>query len=482
MTSIIKSILLSALSLSSSLVNAQSPGHATEQKIDSLFAEYTSESPGVAVVVVRGGQIIFQKGYGMANLEYKVPVTPQTVFNIASVSKQFTAFAIYLLEKQGKISFEDDIRKYIPELPQYEKPIRIRHLLAHTSGMRDQAAILALAGWQMDDLVTTEQILKIMSKQEALNFKTGTAFGYSNTGYTLLAEAIKRITGLSFSDFTQATIFKPLGMTNSIFYEDFHEVLNKHRAYSYEKINGEFVKRELLAANVGPSNLMTTVEDMAKWVNNFYHPIVGDAELIRNFNKISSLDNNKPVIWAARPGDTIFHAKGQLQYKHNGLKVMSHGGHDAAFRAVMTRFPENNLAIITLSNNEHYQMTGKVWPIAELYLKDQFIEQKLPVSNTINQSNDPHKPEVYNSRLKDFEGNYRSEELTTEYNIQIRNGKLIMTHQRLSDIELTSTGKDKFSGKNTFDFEMKFLRTVQKVTGFEISNFGAKEIKFVKKK
>ncbi|MEO5995509.1 MAG: hypothetical protein ABIN89_02340 [Chitinophagaceae bacterium] len=150
---------------------------------------------------------------------------------------------------------------------------------------------------------------------------------------------------------------------------------------------------------------MTTAEDLAKWSNNFSTPIIGDAELIRNFNKISSLDNNELVIWAASPGDTTYHAKGQLQYKYKGLKVMSHGRHAGAFRAVLTRFPENNLAIITLSNNEHYQMTGKVLPIADLFLQEQLIEKKVPFNKVLNQSNDPHKTEDYNNRLTDYEGN-----------------------------------------------------------------------------
>ncbi|SKC84303.1 serine hydrolase domain-containing protein [Ohtaekwangia koreensis] len=455
---------------------AQFPDQWIEKKIDSLFSEYNSETAGVAVVVVKDGKIVFKKGYGMANLEYDIPVTTQTPMHIGSVSKQFTAFSVYLLERQGKISFEDDIRKYIPELPDYGSPIRIKHLLAHTSGLRDQWAIHALAGWHEEDVITTEQILKLASIQKELNFKTGTAFGYCNTGYTLLAEAVSRITGQSFSDFTRANIFEPLGMTNSLFYDDYHKTI-KNRAYSYQLKDGKFTKMEQSHSNVGPSNLLTTAEDLAKWVNNFDNPIVGDQALIKAFNEISVLDNNEPVVWAMSQEDTIYHAKGQLRRKHKGLPVISHGGHVAGYRAVLMRFPENNLAVITLSNNEHYTMLGKVTPLIDLYLQDKFIE--VPnVITTQSASKTPAEPEKYSNRLTDFEGAYQSDELTTVYRFKIIKDTLIMTHPRLSDMELSPIGKDKFSGVNTFAFELEFIRKGKEVTRFKISNFGAKNVKF----
>lgn len=471
-------LILFFLLVKTSLCFTQTVNENVERKMDSLFSEYNSTTAGVALAVVKDGEITFEKGYGMANLEYDVPITPKTVFHVASVSKQFTAFSVYLLEKQGKISFEDDIRKYIPELPDYRNPIKIKHLLAHTSGLRDQWAILTLAGWQLEDVITTEQILKLASKQKELNFETGTAFGYCNTGYTLLAETIERITGQSFAEFTKTNIFGPLGMKNTQFYDDFQKVL-KYRAYSYEIKDEQFIKRELNYSNVGPTSLMTTVEDLAKWTSNFQNPKVGDAQLLKEFNKMSLLDNNKPVVWASIPNDTTYHAKGQLLWKYKGLQVISHGGHDAGFRAVMTRFPENGLSIIALSNNEHFQMLGKVLPIADWYLKDQFVETTV-IENLENQNSDKKEKENYSNTLTDFVGKYKSDELTTQYKIKVRDEKLIMTHQRLNDIELTMIRKDKFSGINTFGFEMDFLRTGRKITGFEISNFGAKRVRFNK--
>jgi len=209
------------------------------------------------------------------------------------------------------------VRKYIPELPQYTKPIKIKHLLAHTSGLKDQWALLTLAGWEMEDIITTEQIIKLVSRQKELNFETGAQFGYSNTGYTLLAEIVSRVSGESFSAFTKKHIFIPLGMSNTLFNDDYHQVI-KNREHSYELAEGKFEERRLNYTTVGATSLLTTVEDLALWINNFENPVVGDKQLVEAFNKISKHDNGQPVIWSARPNDTIYHAKGQLHWSIKG--------------------------------------------------------------------------------------------------------------------------------------------------------------------
>jgi CubicO group peptidase (beta-lactamase class C family) len=445
-----------------------------DKKMDSLFAHYNTHTPGVSLVVVKDGKTVFKRSYGSADLEHGIANTPQTVFQIASVSKQFTAFAIYLLEKQGKLSFEDDIRRYIPELPTYGKPIKIRHLLAHTSGVRDLAATLTLAGWHIEDVMTTEQILKVITRQKELNFEPGTAFGYSNTGYTLLAQIVESVTKQSFTDYTSKNIFEPLQMTNTRFYNDYHTII-KNRAHSYEKSDGQYIKKELLVADAGPSNLHTTAEDMAKWANNFDHPVIGDAQLIAAFNEASVLDNNKPVIWAASENDTTFHAKGQVRWQYRGISIISHGGHTAGFRAWLARFPEHNLSIIALSNDEHYDILGTGLKIVEFYLNDQFTE---PVVNNPPPVVTTTKPDIYTVNLRDFVGHYYSDELVTGYTVKLSNDKLIMTHSRLSDIELTRIGDSKFTGINSFKFELEFIRSEKKITGYNISNFGAKNVKF----
>ncbi|MGB8194214.1 MAG: serine hydrolase domain-containing protein, partial [Chitinophagaceae bacterium] len=446
------------------------------KKIDSILSEYDSLKPGLAIAIVKDGKIDFKKGYGLANLEYDIPITPETKFHIASVSKQFTAFSIYLLKKEGKISLEDDVRKYIPELPEYGKTIKIKNLLAHTSGLRDQWALLTLAGWQMEDIITTEQILKTVFSQRGLNFEPDSQVGYSNTGYTLLAEIVSRVSGKSFPDFTRDNIFVPLGMNNTVFKDDFHNVV-KNSAHSYELVKGKFEERRLNYSTAGATSLTTTVEDLAKWVLNFEKPVVGDRELIKEFSEISKHDNGNYVISSARPNDTTYHAKGQLHWKHKGISVISHGGHDAGFRAVLMRFPEKNLAIITLSNNEHYQMLGKVLPIADLYLKGSIITE----AATQPTNAQAQKKEPFSNQLTDYIGSYYSQEISTEYKIKVTDTKLIMTHSRLGDIELTPVGTDKFSGRNSFLFELQFERKSNTITGFTISNYGVKNLRFARK-
>ena len=448
-----------------------------ETQIDSLFAEYSGHTAGVAVAVVQDGKTVFQKGYGLANLEYNLPINTNTPFNVGSVSKQFTAFAIYLLQEEGKISLEDDIRKYVPELPQYNKIIKIKHLLAHTSGLKDQWALLTLAGWRLDDVITENQILKLISRQKKLNFETGTRFMYSNTGYTLLALITERVSGKRFATYCRENIFAPLKMDNTQFYDDYNKLI-ENRAYSYEKVEGNFDKRKRNYLTVGPTSLFTTVEDLAKWVSNFHTAIVGNPQLIENFNKISYLDDNTPAVWAHTPEQDLYHAKGQLSYDYKGLKVLSHGGHDAGFRSVLTRFPEKEFAVITLSNNEHYTMVERSYPLAELFLKDELRETLKKVIPTTNQNKLEEKP--YFNQFNTYEGIYYNEELATQYQVKLKDGHLLIMHPRLDDISLEEIGKNKFEGINSFTFELEFFERNNRIESFYISNFGAKNMQFVK--
>lgn len=453
------------------------------KRVDSLFASYNAQTPGVAVAIVKDGKVVFQKGYGMADLDHDIPITPQTVFNIASVSKQFTAFAIYLLASEGRISLEDDVRKYITELPDYGTAIKVKHLLGHTSGLRDQAAIMSLAGNRSGDVSTTEQHLKLIVRQRSLNFTPGTAFGYCNTGYTLLAEIIQRVTGQSFAAYTEEKIFRPLGMTSTQFYDNYEKVV-KNKAESYELIDGNYYHQPLNTSNVGPGNLLTTVEDLTKWVLNFENPVVGTPALMKAFNEASYLDNGqKAVLRIAGDRDTIFHAKGQNLWNNNGIDMLTHGGHAAAFRTFMGRLPSERLAIIALSNDEHNERLNARWQIADFYIKDRQKEaQPSPAAPTPSTA----KPNVtYPDNLKDFTGEYYSDELSTSYKFTLQGNVLIMTHLKLNDIELKRVGENKFSGSGpeTFVFEMQFPRNEKgAVTGFRISNFGVKDLTFVKVK
>lgn len=446
-----------------------------EAQIDKLFSAYNAKTPGVAVAVVKDGNVVFSKGYGAANLEYDVPITTKTVFNIASVSKQFTAFAIYILEKQGKLSLEDDAGKYIPEMPDYEKIIRIKHLLAHTSGVKDQAALMSLAGWREGDITKMQDVLRLLSRQKELNFEPGNRYLYSNSGYILLAEIVERASGQTFAEFTKKNIFEPLEMNDTQFYDDYERVV-KNRADSYELENGVYKKKILSNSVDGAGNLYTTVEDMAKWALNFENPKAGDAELVKKFNEPSLLNNGEKVIYARFGDDVGYHAKGQIHWNYRGTKQISHGGHAAAFRSSFWRFPEQNLAIIAFSNDEDFEQVKNITTIANLYLRNLQPNSNTPTAAATS------KPIVKSSAdLKDYEGRFFNDELESAYDAKVINGKLRLSHIRHGDIELVNAEKDKFTGRIGFPADLEFVRDKNaKVVEMRISNWGAKNVRFKK--
>src|SRR5687768_6729798 len=245
------------------------PGQAVpdeERRVDSLFAEFTrGVSPGAAVAVVRDGKTILAKGYGMASLEHRVPITPSTVFDVASVSKQFAGLAVAMLVAEGRVKLTDDIRKYIPELSDVGHTVTIDHLLHHTSGYRDWPGTLSLAGWRYDDIISFDQIRTFAYNQRTLNFVPGAEYTYSNTGYNLLAEMVARVSGKTFRQFTEERFFRPLGMTSSHFHDDHAQVV-ANRATGYARrpdSSYSSVTNNLMA--LGSSSLYSTVEDLAKW-------------------------------------------------------------------------------------------------------------------------------------------------------------------------------------------------------------------------
>jgi CubicO group peptidase (beta-lactamase class C family) len=335
------------------------------EQVDEVFSPWdNNNTPGAAVAIVKNGSIIYKKGYGLANLEYDIPISTSSIFHIASISKQFTVFSILLLEKQGKLSLEDDIRKYIPEVPYFGKTITLRHLASHTSGLRDQWSLLEMAGWRMDDVITKEHILKLVSKQKELNFNPGDEYSYCNTGFTLLAEVVSRISEMSFAEFTKANIFEPLKMSHTLFYDD-HEKVVKNRAYSYFVDNTGTKKSILNYANVGATSLLTTVEDLSLWLTNFSNIKIGDSTIINKMNKLAVLNN----------GETFGGALGQFVGQYKGLNEIQHGGADAGYRSYLTRFPDENFSVIVLSNSAELNASSTAHKVVDIYLKDKLEKE-----------------------------------------------------------------------------------------------------------
>jgi len=270
-------------------------------------------------------------------------------------------------------------------------------------------------------------------------------------------------------------------MSSTQFYDN-HERIVKNKAESYELDKGVYHHKMSNVTNVGPSNLLTTVEDLSKWALNFENPVVGNSQLIKAFNEPSYLDNGKKVVLRVIAGDTIYHAKGQNVSLYKGVTMLGYGGHTAAFRTYLGRFPDQHLSIIQLSNDEDNERLGGRWGMADFYIKDKLQEKSEP--RGVGPPNTGPKPTVKHSMsVKEFEGEYYSDELNTSYTFQVRENQLIMTHIRLSDIVLNRIGENRFSGSGdqTFAFEIEFLKSkTGTVTEFVISNFGVRNLKFVK--
>lgn len=347
------------------------PGGSPEADIDALFAEWDRpDSPGAAVAVLMGSEVVFAKGYGSAQLEYGIPITPTTVFHVASVSKQFTAFAVALLASEGRLSLDDDIRQHLPEIPDFGKTITIRHLIHHTSGLRDQWEALAMAGWRLDDVITRDHILRMVRNQRGLNFAPGERHLYCNTGYTLLGEIVARVTGTAFRDWTKEHIFDPLGMVHTHVH-DSHESIVPNRAYSYGPQGDQGFRKSVLSyANAGATSLFTTVEDLLRWARNFLDPVLGGQAVMEQMQELGELNSGRKIPYAFGLGIR----------NHRGLRMVSHGGADAGFRSWLGIFPEQGFAVVVLSNLGSMSPNRLGLQVAELYLEEEM--RPLPESKT----------------------------------------------------------------------------------------------------
>lgn len=333
-----------------------------EAKVDALFQKMdTTVSPGCALSVIRDHKIVYERGYGMADLDHNIPITPTSVFHVASMSKQFTAASILLLAQDGKLSLDDPVRNYIPELPDFGTLITIRELMHHTSGLRDQWELLGLSGWRYShDLITDADVLYVVSHQRELNFPPNTQFLYSNTGYTLLAQIVARVSGQSFRKFTTQRIFAPLGMKNTHFRDDFQEIV-KNMAYGYGGSGDTYRLSVTNFDTVGATSLLTTVEDLALWDENFYNPRVGGTSLVQQQQERGKLND----------GTELDYASGLAIGKYRGLKTVGHSGADGGYRSDMIRFPDQHLSVACLCNLASANPSDLAKKVSEVYLSSE---------------------------------------------------------------------------------------------------------------
>jgi CubicO group peptidase (beta-lactamase class C family) len=390
--------------------------------VDEVFEDLAAPgSPGCALGVYRDGQIIYAKGYGYANLEENIPITPKSVFDIGSTSKQFTAASILLLEKQGKLSVNDDVRKYLPELPDYGKKITILHLLNHTSGLRDYLTLMDLAGIRTDSVTTDEDALALIVRQKALNFAPGSEWLYSNTGFFLLSVIVKRVSGKTLREFAAENIFVPLKMTHTQFRDD-HTSLIPDRALAYEpneKKTGYTLDVSYFE-QTGDGAVHTSVEDLLQWDENFYSSQVGGRAFLAELQETGTLNNGKKLDYA----------KGLFLQEYRGLHTVSHGGSWGGYRAQLVRFPEQHFSVACLCNVGNANPSKRAAEVADIYLnslmkpkaKSKEIE---PDEETEKSGKDATGKAV--GKLDLYVGDYWSEELGAMYRLEVSEGNLKLT-------------------------------------------------------
>ena len=322
-----------------SRVGAQ-PGTNPRPAVDAVFASIDAASPGCAVGVGERGTLTYARGFGLADVEHAIPIRPSTPFYIASTSKQLTAFAIVLLARDGRLGLDDDVRRYIPELANFGPTITIRHLLHHTSGLRDYFDLLGGRGWPFDGTLTEEEFLRLVGRQRELNFPPGSQHLYSNTGYVLLSLIVQRVRGQSLRQFALERVFAPLGMTRSTFRDD-HRMLVTDRALAYEMIPGNALRLSVPQFDVvGDGGVYASVEDLVRWAGNAYTPRAGDA---RDWATLTT----RGVLTS---GDTIPYALGITHGTWGGRATLAHGGAFGGYRAELLRVPEAQLDVAVLCN------------------------------------------------------------------------------------------------------------------------------------
>lgn len=373
-------------------------------RIDGVFREWDRrDSPGCALGVYRDGELIHARGFGMANLEHGAPIRPDSIFHVASISKQFTSLCVALLEQDGALSLDDDIRALVPEIPDYGHTITIRHLIHHISGLRDQWDLLRLAGWREDDVITEGDVLEIAPRQTALNFPPGDQYLYSNTAYTLLAVIVRRASGKSLREFAAERVFRPLGMTRTHFHDDHREIVpGRTQAY----VPGDDPKTYRISIPVfdlsGTTSLFTTVEDMARWDANFEHGTVG-GDLLELRQTPARLND----------GTSSSYGLGLRVGAHRGLEIVEHSGSDAGYRAHYVRVPSERLGVAVFANLSTIRPNRLAYAVLEAILGERMDPEEAPI-------------ELPEDQLARWTGIYRSPRTGNVQRVTLENGTLTL--------------------------------------------------------
>ena len=453
-------------------------GDSAARWIDSIFAPYASrQSPGCAVGVTRAGALVFSRGYGMADLEHDTPITPSTRFYIASLSKQFTAMSIVLLAQEHRLSLDDSIRKWVPEVPSFGTTITLRQLLHHTSGLRDYFTLLALSGWPSDGQLTEKGFLDLVARQKSLNFTPGDEFLYSNTGYALLSIVVHRASGETLRDFARDRIFDPLGMWHTEFRDD-HTQLIPQRALGYQPSGGTYKISQPEFDVVGDGGVYSTVEDLAKWDANFRTGRVGGKGAISLLQQPGHLND----------GQSIPYGFALTIGQYHGVRTISHHGAYGGYRSTLLRFPDNDLSVITLCNTSA-AASSLAEQVGSLLLG---IIPKQQSATTLDLSTrswsvgtsafpaDPTDTRRRSDQLGQLAGGYYSEELDLPVNLAVRDGVLIMQRPHAGDLRFVTLSDDLFT--NSDQMLLRVLRDDNgAVNGFTLTISRVRDLQFVRR-
>lgn len=445
-------------------------GAAPEAAVDKVFARWTEETPGCSVGVAVKGRPVLEKAYGMADLEHGVKNRPDTIFEAGSVSKQFTAAAVLLLARDGRLSLDDPARKYLPELPDYGAPLTVRHMLQHTSGLRDWGEVAALSGWPRTTRVHTHaHVLDIVSRQRAINFPSGTRWSYSNTGYNLAVVIVSRVSGKPFAEFTRERIFEPLGMTRTSWRDDFTRVV-KDRAVAYAERRGRF-HQDMPFENVhGNGGLLTTAGDLLRWNENPVAQKVGDAEFLRVQHEPGRFNDGTPHTYAM----------GLMIGEYRGVKEVGHSGSTAGYRAHLVRYPDQHVSVAVLCNVSSGGATQAAQAVSEIYLAGHLkpaaaggrgrgrggAGQQTPV------------PAMTAEQLAAYAGTYVSDEAEATFTIAADGPKLTLKRRPDVSLPLTPTGADTFDAGFA---AVKFIRDAAgRVTELSVAGSRVFDMRFKK--
>jgi len=511
------------------------------QKVDDLFAAFSKPgSPGCSVGVIRNGSFVYKKSFGYASLELGVPLTPESVFYVASVSKQFTAGSVILAAERGYLSLDDDVRKYLPELQDYGHPVTLRQMLHQTSGFRDFFDLIALSGGNPAEIGSPADILKLIVRQKGLNNVPGAEWNYSNSNYFLLAEVIQRATKKSLAQFAAENIFQPLGMKHTLFFDDNTLVVpNRVAAYDAGK-NGEFLVDWSTTYNlVGGGGLMSTVDDLFLWDRNFSANELGKGTLAQQLESHGVLNN----------GNQINYAMGLTLGEYRGLPTAEHSGANFGYRSEYLRFPQQRFSAIVLCNLSTAGPIGLAHKIADLYLQedlapvipsrvssgfpgaetfagtyldprtktiykftveggnlmgwgealqrvaaDQYYDLQgdimtfssnngvmhlsLPIPGQLYFSGDRLQPlQISTAELTSFTGNFHSEELDTTYTLSLEGGRLTVKVPNNPPIPLDAAGPDEFYSSDLGDLVFH-ADARRRVSAFSLSTQASRGINF----